>query len=192
MGRCDDKRHPHSSSFLLSQHLFFTIRPSTLCLLLVLLSLSNQQRRRTPPPPPSPQSRSTPPPTTPRANHSLRNWLFARFQSRKTRLAVSTTKVWLKTQTLHLQVSFTMSLKAAIFTPATSQIPATGNGATRTAPKSPSTYSITPTIRMSLELTAEGTPSTPSPSTLVGTPTTTPPCPRLNGGSSEGGPLRSS
>src|ERR1700744_516071 len=28
MGRCNDKRHPHSSSFLLSQHLFFTIRPS--------------------------------------------------------------------------------------------------------------------------------------------------------------------
>src|SRR6202012_1751785 len=175
MGRCDDKRHPHSSSFLLSQHLFFTICPSTLCLLLVLLSLSNQQRRRTPPPPPSPQFRSTPPPTTPRANHSLRNWLFARFQSRKTRLAVSTTKVWSKIPMLHLQASFTMSLKAAISTPSTSQIPSTGNGTTRTAPRSPSTYSITPTIRMLLELTAEDTPNPPSPSTSADTPTITPP-----------------
>src|ERR1700744_1547873 len=175
MGRCDDKRHPHSSSFLLSQHLFFTICPSTLCLLLVLLSLSNQQRRRSPPLPPSPQFRSTPPPTTPRTNHSLRSWLFARFQSRKTRLAASTTRVWSKIPTLHLQASFTMSLKAAISTPSMSHTPGSGNGITKTVPKSPSTYSITPTIRMSLELTAEATPSTPSRSTSVDTPTTTPP-----------------
>src|ERR1700744_1246892 len=175
MGRCNDKRHPHSSSFLLSQHLFFTIRPSTLCLLLVLLSLSNQQRRRSPPLPPSPQFPTIPQPTTPPTNHSLRNWLSARFQSRKTRLAASTTRVWWKTPTLHLQASFTMSLKAAISTPSTSQIPSMGNGTTKTAPRSPNTYSITPTIHMSLGLKAEATPNTPSPSISVDTPTTTPP-----------------
>ena len=151
-----------------------TIRPSTLCLLLVLLSLSNQQRRRNPPLPPFPQFPTTPQPTTPRTD-SLRNWLSARFQSRKMRLAASTTKVWSKIPMLHLQASFTMSLKAAISTPSTSQIPGSGNETTRTAPRSPNTYSITPTIHMSLELTAEATPNTPSPSTLVGTPTITPP-----------------
>ena len=177
MGRYNDERpFPILPSLLsLSPHIIPTIRPSTLCLLLVLLSLSNQQRRRSPPLPPSPQSRSIPQPTTPRANRSLHSWLSAHFQSRKTRLAVSTTKAWSKIPTLHLQASFTMSLKAAISTPSTSQIPGSGNGTTKTVPRSPSTYSITPTIRMLLELTAEATPSTPSPSTLVGTPTITPP-----------------
>ena len=95
----------------------FTIHPSTLCLLLALLSLSSQQRRRNPPLPPYPQFPTTPLlMTPPQTNHSLRNWRFACFLSRKTGLAASITKAWWRTPTLHLQASFSMSLKVATST----------------------------------------------------------------------------
>ena len=154
----------------------FTICPSTICLLLALLSLSSQEHRRNPLLPPQPQFPTIPPPMTPpQTNHSLHSWLFTRFPLRKTGLAALTTKVWWRTLTLHLQASFAMSLKVATSTPSMSQTPSTGNGTLRTAPKSPSTYSITPTIHMSLALKVEDTPNTPSQSTLVDKPTTTPP-----------------
>ena len=139
-----------------------------------LLSLSNQQRRQNPPLPPYPQFPTIPPSTTPQTNHSLCNWLSAHFQSRKTRLAASTTKVWWRTPTLHLKASFSMSLTVDTSTLYTSQIPAMGNGTRNPARPLPSTYSITPTIRMSLELQGGGTPSTPSPSTSADKPGSTP------------------
>ena len=179
MGRCNDKRHPHFSSFLQQTplpHYISTIRPSTLCLLLVLLSLSNQQRRRNPPLPPFPQFPTIPQSTTtPPTNHSLRSWLSDRFQSRKTRLAASTTRASWRIPTLHLRASFTMSLTADTSTPSTSQTQNTVNGTTNPAQSSPGTYSIVPTILMSLELRGGVTPSTASRSILVDTPRSTPP-----------------
>ena len=66
-------------------------------------------------------------------------------------------------------------LEGRHFYPIHVQIRSMGNGTTKTAPKLPNTYSITLTIRMSLELKAEVTPSTPSQSTSVDRPATTPP-----------------
>ena len=162
-----------SSTLTNTHHPSSTIRPSTLCLLLVLLSLSNQQRHRSPPLPPYPQFPTIPPSATPPANHSLRNWLFARFQSRKMRLAASTTKVWSKIPTLHLKASFSMNLTVDTSTPSMSQTPSMKNGTRNPAQSSPSTYSITPTIRMSLELQGRVTPGTPSQSTSVDKPGST-------------------
>ena len=167
---------PSLSSESLLPHLIPTIRPSTLCLLLVLLSLSNRQRRQNPPLPPFPQFPTIPPPMmTPQTNYSLRNWLSTQFRSRRTGLAALTTRAWWKTLTLHLQASFTMSLKATIFTLSTSQIPSMESGTKKAAPRLPGTYSITPTIHMSLALKAKATPNTPSQSTSVDKPVTTPP-----------------
>ena len=178
MSNSDDKDSSSSLPQVLSSTSSntFTIHPSTLCLLLALLSLSSQQCCRNPPLPPYPQFPTIPPPMTlPQTNHSLCNWRFARFLSKKMGLAALTSKAWWRTLTLHLQVSFSMSLKVATSTPSTSQIPCMGNGTTKAAPGSPSTYSIMPTIHMSLALKAEGTPNTLSQSTLVDKLTTTPP-----------------
>ena len=177
MGRCDDKKHPHF--FLLSSilpHNISTIRPSTLCLLLVLLSLSNQQRRQNPPLPPFPQFPTIPQSTTtPPTNHSPRSWLSARFKSRKTRLAASTTRAWWKTPTLHLRASFSMSLTVDTSILSTSRTPSIVNGTTNPAQSSPSTYSIAPTRHMSLELRDVATPNTASLSTSVDKLHSTPP-----------------